>query len=109
MNAASRFARTFQRWGIEIPAEDIAAARAGRIQSRGWNIAYVFGGSESEEIMEFYAMHPMTDNRHLRLWKGGRDESLEAVADGFVSNPNVPGDAERGEQRYFANNARIRQ
>ncbi len=81
----STFARYFENWNIQLPAEAIRDKQSGKLHTAGWNIEYLFGVDGDAEYLDFYATHRMTNARHVRIHADGRSESLEAPRDMFDS------------------------
>lgn len=107
MNAIAKgFANRFARWGIRLPEEDHAAARAGHLRSRGWLIQYLFGVDESGEYLDYYASHRMTEDEHVRLHGDGRSESLPVVIGMYLSSGD-PEEAKRLEQEHLHRNREV--
>ena len=87
------FNEMFEEWGIELPREDVAERRRGKITREGWAIWYVFGEDEGGEFMDYYASHRMTNDRHVRIRAGGECEGLEALMDMRVASEDPEEDA----------------
>ena len=105
---AKTFAQYFQHWNIQLPLEDIETRRPGKILQQGWVIEYLFGSTEREEFLDFYAVHRMTNDRHVRIFASGRIEGLEAMQDSF----GYPADADeatrrKAEEEFFAYNRAV--
>ena len=76
---AEAFAKIFETWGLRLPAEDLSVRRTGQLFERGWSIRWVFGSDGADEYLEYYAMHPMTNDRRCRLYASGRYEEMPAA------------------------------
>ncbi len=108
MHAVKReFGKYFSHWNIELPEEDVAKRSPGFITKAGWSIRYIFGKDGDREYLEFYAMHRMTDDRHVRIYDDGEGEELDAICSIYISNPNIPGDQERAEKENREHNQRV--
>jgi len=100
------FDERFRPWGIELPAENLAVRRRGKICSRGWAIWYLFGQDEKGEYLDYYASHRMTDDVHVRVYSDGSTESLPAIQGMRIASDDPEEDA-RLEAEYRAKNKRI--
>ena len=85
------FAKTFSTWNIQLPPDATNRKQPGKIMQSGWNIRYVFG----EDYLDYYAVHRMTNPRHVRIHADGRRESLDAPRDMFA----VSGDADEAARQ----------
>ena len=106
----TRFNETFAHWSIRLPPENLRERQRGKINEEGWTIWFLFGEDDEGEYLDYYAMHRMTNDDHVRLHADGRVTGLEALpAMGYVvSSPgDGPGDAERREAEYWAECERI--
>jgi hypothetical protein len=93
---ADTFSKRFSHWNITLPEEDIKYGRSGYIQNVGWLIQYCFGKNETDEYMDYYASHRMTDDPHVRIYADGRVESLPA-----------PVEAKRLEEGHLEHNREV--
>jgi len=66
------FARTFIRFDLALPDDDVALRRPGRITQRSWFIFYLWGEDEAGLYLEFYAANRFTNARHERIYEDGR-------------------------------------
>ena len=66
-------------WNIRLPPENIRERHRGQINAQGWPIWFLFGKDDDGEYLDYYAMHRMTNDRHIRLHADGREASLEAM------------------------------
>lgn len=105
-NIGTRFNFSFSPWGIELPLDDIADRRSGKIMKGGWAIWYLFGSDEKGEYLDYYASHRMTDDDHVRLYADGRFESLAVVRPWRLTAEDPEEDAIL-EADFFAENKRI--
>ena len=80
------------------------------IVQRGWTIwtRFDIGAEDGRERLDYYAMHRMTNDRHVRLYADGEEEDLPAMAEGYVI-PQGATVTEREEVRdkYFAYNQAV--
>ena len=79
----AEFNSYFANWDILLPQSAIAAGRRGKIVADGWTIWFLFGVEGEREFLDFYAMHRMTNDRHLRLYSDGSGEGLRTLAQGI--------------------------
>lgn len=98
------FAQTFENWGITLPVDAVSTKEPGQIHKAGWSIRYVF----SEDYMDYYATHRMTNDRHVRIHVDGSSESLESPRDFVV----YPKDADEGartkaDEEFYAYNQAV--
>ena len=102
-----RFNRAFAHWGIELPVDAMSSGAVWLIAQRGWTIWTCFdiGAEDGRERLDYYAMHRMTSDRHVRLYADGEEEGLPAMAEGYVI-PQAATVAERQAVRdkHFAYN-----
>lgn len=106
----SVFNETFAHWGIRLPAENLRDRKRGKINEEGWTIWFLFDEDEDGEYLDYYAMHRMTNDRHVRLHADGRATSLEALPQGlsFAFDPKEGPEAEeRARKKYWAESERI--
>jgi len=89
------FAAYFKDFDISLP--DVVPA-SGLIQQAGWNIRYIAGRDAARRYIELYAMHRLTNDRHLRIYDDGTVDTLPTVSQGAMFNPDIPGDRERAER-----------
>ena len=101
-----RFRRTFARWGISLPPEDVEARRRGKIVASGWAIWYLFGEDERGAYLDYYASHRMTDDRHVRLREESPAEHLPTIRTFRIVSPDPVEDA-RLEAEHLEHNRRV--
>lgn len=85
----------FKDFSIQPPPE--LQPSGGVIKKFGWDIRYILGQDGQRKHLELYAMHRMTNDRHLKIHDDGPVDTLQAVSDGISYKPEVPGDRERAE------------
>ena len=93
------FARYFSHWEIELPLEAVIQRQRGKLFQAGWSVRWLFGVDGRGEYLDFYAVHRMTNDRHLRIHENGEVMALEALLEPFVPVGR--------EKEYFAHNRRI--
>lgn len=78
------------------------------VGKRGWWIAYRVdpddGGFPS---LEFYAIHRMTDDSHVRISADGHAEQLDAIYEAYAYDAKVPGAEDAAREIYLRHNRRI--
>lgn len=80
----STFNAYFAKWEIALPPDIEGRHPRGSIQSRGWIIEFAFGEDEDGKLLDFYACHRMTNDRHVRVRSNGNTESLPAYPDALA-------------------------
>ena len=105
-----RFNRDFAHWEIELPVDAMSPGVVWLIVQRRWTIwtRFDIGAENGRERLDYYAMHPMTNDRHVRLYADGEEEALPAMAAGYVI-PKGATAAEREALRtkYFEDNQAV--
>lgn len=100
-----RFNCAFAHLEIELPVDAMSPGVVWVIVQRGWTIwtRFDIGADDGREHLDYYAMHRMTNDRHVRLYADGDEEGLPAMAEGYVI-PQGATETEREEVRrkYFA-------
>jgi len=102
----SEFNAAFDSWDIRLPPEDIEHRRRGEILKGGWSIRYLFGSDERGEYLDYYSVHRMTNDSHVRIYADGQIESLPAFVEFRFASSDPKEDA-RLEAEYRAENERI--
>lgn len=104
------FNRTFARWEIELPVDAMSPGEVCLIVKRGWTIwtRVDIGAEDGREHLDYYAMHRMTSDSHVRLYADGEEEYLPAIAWAHC----IPQDATEAEKeasrtKFFADNQAI--
>ena len=95
-----RFNRNFAPWEIELPVEAMSPGSVWLVVERGWTIwtRIDVEAEAGRDRLDYYAMHRMTDDRHVRLYAGGEEESLPVMTGGFGYPEDATG-AEREATR----------
>ena len=75
-----RFKKIFENWEIELPAEAMTPGVVWIIVQQGWTIwtRLDVNAEDGREYLDYYAMHRMTNDRHVRLYPNGDEEYLPA-------------------------------
>ncbi|MFM2385916.1 MAG: hypothetical protein RL660_673 [Bacteroidota bacterium] len=104
--------KTFKEYfGNKVPIPDKLSKR-GIIDhtESGWYIRYVVCEDEQgQKYLDFTAEHRMTNDRHHRITIYGELSYLEMFPVGMTYNPDIPGDYEIQQAKYFEENKRIAQ
>ena len=77
----STFNAYFAKWDIALPSDIEGRHPRGSIHSGGWIIEFAFGEDEDGKLLDFYACHRLTNDRHVRVRSNGSAESLPAYPD----------------------------
>ena len=105
-----RFNRAFAHWEIELPVDAMSPGVVWHIVQGGWTIwtSFDIGAGDGREHLDYYAVHRMTNDRHVRLYADGEEEGLPAMAEGYVVRQGAT-ETEREEARrkYFAHNQAV--
>ena len=105
-----RFNRVFAHWEIELPADAMSPGLVWIIVQRGWTIWSRFDVDDEDgrERLDYYAMHRMTNDRHVRLYADGEPEYLPAIAEGYsYSEDATEAEKEAARARYIAKNQAV--
>jgi hypothetical protein len=104
----SVFNKSFERFQICLPPDDVAHKRRGKIVKGGWVIWYLFGADSRGEYLDYYATHRMTTDSHLRIYDNGITEHLPALHSGYVLPAGYTKEQEQLiKEEYFAQNRQI--
>ena len=105
-----RFNRAFAHLETELPVDAMSPCVVWQIVQRGWTIwtRFDIGAGDGREHLDYYAVHRMTNDRHVRLYADGEEEGLPAMAEGYVIRQGAT-ETERKEARrkYFAHNRAV--
>lgn len=80
-----RFSRDFAHWKIELPVEAMSPGEVRLIVKRGWIIwtRFDISAEDGREHVDFYSMHRMTSDSHVRWYADGETDNLPAMAGGY--------------------------
>ena len=92
-----RFNRAFARWGIELPPDAMSPGTVWLIVQQGWTIwtRLDIGAADGRERLDYYAMHRMTSDHHVRLSDDGEEENLPTIGPGYYAIPEGTIEAEQ--------------
>ena len=98
----------FTTWQIELPPDAMQPGLVWLIVQGGWTIWTVPGEEDGREFLDYYAMHRMTDDRHVRLYANGESEGLPAI-EGMYATPQNATEAEEAETsaKHFERNQAV--
>ena len=105
-----RFNRAFANWEIKLPVEAMSLGVVWIIVQRGWTIWTRFdvGAEDGREHLDYYAMHRMTNDRHVRLYADGKEDSLPAIESGYIySKDATAAEKEAAWDKHFAHNQAV--
>ena len=106
-----RFNRSFADWDIALPPDAMALGTVWLIVKQGWTIWARFdvGAEDGRERLDYYAMHRMTSDSHVRLYGDGSADSLPAMGDlgPIIPLDATPAEQEAAEEKYFAHNRAV--
>ena len=105
-----RFNRAFANWEIKLPVEAMSLGVVWIIVQRGWTIWTRFdvGVEDGREHLDYYVMHRMTNDRHVRLYANGKEESLPVITQGYsYSEDATEVEKEAARDKYFAHNQAV--
>jgi hypothetical protein len=100
------FEEHFSQWNIRLPPEVVEGRKRGRLFKDGWVIWYFFGSAEEGEYLDYYAIHRITDDLHVRIYVDGRCKNLPALCSIIILSGDPEEDALR-EAEYYAENKKI--
>ena len=105
-----RFNRAFANWEIELPFDAMSPGVVWLIVQRGWTLWTRFDIDDEDRRgrLDYYAMHRMTDDRHVRMYADGKEESLPAMAESWVSPQGAtPAEEKEARDKYLAHNQTV--
>ena len=84
----------FKTWEIELPIDALEPELVWFIVQGGWTIWTRFDIEDGREHLDYYAMHRMTNDRHVRLYADGEEAALPSISGMYV----IPKDATKAEE-----------
>ena len=103
------FNRGFKTWEIELPIDAMEPGVVWMIVQRGWTIWTLFGFEGERPFLDYYAMHRMTSDSHIRLYGNGEAESLPAIQDMHVVPQGGPEKEAEAKAKFIAHNRAVQQ
>ena len=90
-----RLNRSFAHWDIELPIDALKPGVVWLVVQRGWTIWTKFETSteDGRPHIDYYAMHRMTNDCHVRLYADGDTKSLPTIESWMT----YPADATKAE------------
>ena len=74
----------------------------------GWTIWTVLGEEDGQEYLDYYAMHRMTDDRHMRLYADGEEVDLPAISGMYATPQNATKEEEaEASAKHFERNQAV--
>ena len=107
-NIEKVFNSHFAHWDITLPSSAMESRQVGKIIKAGWTIWYLSGSDGETEYLDYYAMHRMTDDSHVRIRSNGETEGLETVREFRVSSKD-PEEDKRLAEEFFDHNRKVHQ
>ena len=102
------FANSFRFWDITLSRSAVEERQPGTIRKDRWHIQYLFGSGDYTWYMDYYARHPMTSDRHVRIWASGDVKWLPALMDSIWYPANSTEEQrEKIRQMFRRRNARV--
>jgi hypothetical protein len=105
--AIQLFEHDFARWGLHIPAADVAARTSGMLREAGWHVLYDFGRDNRGEFVNYYAAlrdgtdAAVTDDWHVRLYETGDRVPLPTVLEAYMySRDPTPEELARARRKF---------
>jgi hypothetical protein len=106
--AIQLFEQDFARWGLHIPAADVAARSSGMLSHAGWHVMYDFGRDTRGEFLNYYAAlrdgtdPAVTDDWHVRLYETGDRVPLPTVLEAYMYSRDPTAEELARARRKFA-------
>ena len=103
-----RFNREFADWEIELPADAMEHGVVWIIVQGGWTIWTRFDVEYGRERLDYYAMHRMTHDRHVRMYSDLEDATLPTMSEAYSYRQDAT-EAEKAEAEaeYYARNREV--
>ena len=104
-----RFNRVFARWEIELPPDAMSPGVVWFIVQQGWTIwtRFDIGTADGREHLDYYAMHRMTSDRHVRMFADGEEEWLPCIASMYVEKGATEAERKEEEEEFYARNQAV--
>ena len=100
-----QFNCAFANWEIELPDDAMSPGLVCLIVQRGWTIWTRFdvATEDDREYLDYYAMHRMTNDRHVRLYADREEEYLPAM-EGLYIQGGTAEEEKAARHKFFAYN-----
>jgi len=105
--AVAAFEQDFAPWALRLPADDVAAHRAGRLEGAGWVVLYEWGADRRGVYLDYYAaLRETADERvdgdwHTRLYADGTRQTLPPVLEAYLYGRDpYPEELQRARSQY---------
>ena len=92
------FDQRFQSWEIQLPGADLEQRRKGTLRDQGWTINYRFDSDGTQEYIQYFASHRMTNDTLHIIYQDG----TKALA-GYCQEFYLAGDPQ-AEKEYHQHN-----
>jgi len=105
-----RFNRGFAQWEMELPDDALSPGRVWLIVKRGWTVWTRFDieAEDGRKYLNCYAMHRMTNDRHLRWYADGEEEALPAMVSAYgYSKDATEAEKEAAKAGFIAKNQAV--
>jgi hypothetical protein len=105
---AEAFNGQFGQFGITIDARDVVIGERRTIGTQGWRITYrVDPDDAGSPILELYATHRMTNDRHLLISADGHVDDLEAIQEMYAFDAKIAGSEDAAKAEYYRHNQEV--
>lgn len=105
---AEEFNKYFSNFEIGIRSEDVVVGTRRSIGKRGWRINFrIYSDDSGLPCLEFYAVHRMTSDRHVRIRADGVTQELDAILESYGYDPKVPGSEQAAKENYLRHNRAV--
>ena len=105
-----QFNRHFHKWKIELPIDSMLPGEVWLIVQKGWTIWVLIekDADNNRQYLDYYAMHRMTNDRHLRLCNDGNVIDLPTML-GYICYPAEASKKEKeaAKAKYYEYNQNV--
>ena len=98
-----RFNDVFAQWDIELPMRALSPGKIWFIVQRGWTIwtRFDIDPGDGRQRLDYYAMHRMTNDQHVRFYADGEVEVLQAIRSEYVYSENATAEERKTVKKKF--------
>jgi hypothetical protein len=96
----------FGPWKIRLPG-GARKRGVGEIRKSGWWIRYAFGREQGADYLDCYAVHRMTNDRHVRILESGEVRGLPAKSDMLIRGDGAKQAIVEAERAFNEHNRRV--